>query len=200
MSVFRVKLQNTSQGSLDVNSLTGLPNTTSIQRTITVTGPKRIQRVLKDGETFTDCNYWKQFAYPNRSLEEAFIEVVTDDGSVYSSNDDENVYPVVWQPGDSGVIGAGDSPDDDNMALDIVETYGGAAKFVQFKNNDSENDIKVRLNGSTDAVFTLSAASTQIFNHNDLIVTKIEFDNSASGTEEVDNVEVIISVKSACLS
>lgn len=196
MSVFKVKLSNSNQGILDVDPSTGLPFATSKQRTIMVTGPNRIQRQLADGEQFTDSNYWKQFAYPQMSLENAFIEVVTDDGSVYSKDSDENSYPIVWSPGSSGTISAGAAPTDTNMALDIVATYGGPAKFVQLSNTDSGDSIKVRLNGSTDAVFTLHANSTQIFNNNDLVITKIEFDNSASGTHVVATVEVLLSIKS----
>lgn len=196
MSVFRVKLQNANQGSLDIDPSTGLPFTTSKQRTIMVTGPKRIQRQLSDGETFTDSNYWKQFAYPQVSLEQAFIEVVTDDGSVYSDVVSENVYPIVWLPGDDGVIADDDTYDDTNMSLDIVDTYGAPAVMVQLQNSDGSHDIKVRLNGSTDAVFTLASNSTQIFNHGDLVITKIEFDNSFSGSSQVNAIEVLLSVKS----
>ena len=196
MSVFRVKLQHPQQGLLDVNPLTGKSVATSIQRTISVAGPNGITRVLKDGQTFTDSNYWKQFAYPQLPLDQAFIEVVTDDGSVFSYVESENVYPVVWKPGTAGVIGAGDAPTDTNMTLDIVDTYGSPAMFVQIKNEDSSNPIKVKLNGSTNAVLTVAASTHQIFNYNDLVVTKLEFDNSASGTSEVDYVEVILSVKS----
>ena len=195
MSVFRVNLQTTMQGLLDIDPTTGVPFTTSNQRTMTVTGPKGIHRVLNDGDTFTDSNYWKQFAYPQMALDQAFIEVVTDDGSVYSSVESENVYPIVWHPGDDGVIGAGDAPEDDNMSLDIVDTYGAPAKFVQMKNTDSAS-IQVILNGSADAIMTLDGNSTQIFNQGDLIITKIEFDNSASGTGAVDAVEVVLSIKS----
>lgn len=197
MSVFRVKLANTQQGRLDINPATGLPFTTSNQRTIMVTGPRGIQRQLADGETFTDSNYWKQFAYPQVALADAFIEVVTDDGSVYSTVAAENVFPVVWLPGTDGVIGAGDDYEDTNMSLDIVDTYGAPAQFVQIQNTDSSDSVQVRLNGSTDAVFTLDASSTQIFNPGDLIVTKIEFDNSASGAASVGSVQVILSIKSA---
>lgn len=196
MSVFRVKLQNTVQGRLDIDPTTGLPFTTSKQRTIQVTGPKKIMRKLYDGETFTDCNYWKQFAYPQTSLEMAFIEVVTDDGSVYSDIESENTYPVVWLPGDEGTITSGDDYSDDNMALDIVDEYGAPATFVQLQNTDSSNGVKVRLNGSTSAVFTLGANSTQVFNPGDLVITKIEFDNSFSGAAEVAVVEVLLSIKS----
>lgn len=197
MSVFRVKLASTSQGRLDIDPTTGMPFTTSKQRTIMVTGPNRIQRQLHDGETFTDCNYWKQFAYPQTTLENAFIEVVTDDGSTYSSVESENVYPVVWLPGTAGVIGAGAAPDDTNMSLDLVDTYGGPAVFVQIQNTDGSHSVQVKLNGSSSAVFTLDTNSTQIFNHGDLVISKIEFDNSASGTSAVTRVEVILSVKSS---
>jgi hypothetical protein len=196
MSVFRVKLANAVQGKLEVNPVTGLPFTTSVSRTINVTGPRRIQRQLKDGETFTDSNYWKRFAYPQVSLADAFIEVVTDDGSVYSDVESENVYPVVWAPGTDGVVASGETYDDTNMALDIVATYGGPAMFVQIQNTDSSNAIKIKLNGSADAILTLQANSTQIFNSGDLVISKIEFDNSFSGAAEVNAVEVLLSVKS----
>lgn len=196
MSVFRVKLNNNAQGLLDVDPTTGLQSGVSNQRTISVNGPNKVLRVLADGETFTDCNYWKQFAYPQVSLENAFIEVVSDDGSVWSATSSENVFPLVWLPGDDGVVAAGAAPEDDNMSLDIVAEHGGPALFVQIKNNDSSDSIKVKLNGSTSAVFTLDANSTQIFNHGDLVITEIAFDNSASGTNEVDNIEVLLSVKS----
>lgn len=196
MSVFRVKLANAVQGKLETNPVTGLPFTTSVSRTINVTGPRRIQRQLKDGETFTDSNYWKRFAYPQVSLADAFIEVVTDDGSVYSDVESENVYPVVWAPGTAGVVASGETYDDTNMSLDIVATYGGPAMFVQIQNTDSSNAIKIKLNGSTSAILTLQANSTQIFNSGDLVISKIEFDNSFSGAAEVNAVEVLLSVKS----
>lgn len=196
MSVFRVKLANAVQGQLEINPVTGLPFTTSVSRTINVTGPRRIQRQLKDGETFTDSNYWKRFAYPQVSLADAFIEVVTDDGSTYSDVPSENVFPVVWAPGTDGLIASGDTYTDTNMSLDIVATYGGPAMFVQIQNLDSGNAIKVKLNGSANAIVTVQANSTQIFNNNDLVINKIEFDNSFSGAAQVDYVEVLLSVKS----
>ena len=84
MSVFKVKLNNTKQGLLDQNPLTGSQFAASVQRTIYVAGPGRTYRKLKDGDQFTDCNYWKRFTSTIVGDEAAFIEVVTDDGSVYS--------------------------------------------------------------------------------------------------------------------
>lgn len=196
MSVFRVKLSNPKQGLLDKDPTTGLPFATSLQRTIFVTGPKKIQRRLADGETFTDCNYWKRFAYPQVALEDAFIEVVTDDGSVYSDDNSENTFPVVWKPGVAGAVAAGTASTGTNMSLDIVATYGGPAMFVQLKNTDGSHAIKVKLNGSSSAIITLEANSTQIFNSGDLVINKLEFDNSFSGAGVVDTVEVLMSVKS----
>lgn len=67
MSVFRVKLNNAQQGLLDIDPSTdtsatfgmvGTPFTTSKQRQIFVAGPTNRYRLLQDGDTFTDCNYW----------------------------------------------------------------------------------------------------------------------------------------------
>ena len=191
MSVFRVKLNQGNQGTLD-------SSTTSVQRTMYVQGPNRIYRKLNDGDTFTDSNYWKRFAYPQVALDDAFIEVTSDDGSVYSDVASENVFPVTWLPGaaEDGILVATDTYDDDGMSLDILATYGGPAVFCQISNSDSTHNCHVRLNGSTDAVITLSHGETQVFNSGDLAISKIEFDNSASGASNVDAVEVLLSVRS----
>lgn len=198
MSVFKVKLNNTNQGTLDRDPSSasagdlGDQLSVSKQRTVYVMGPNKINRKLADGETFTDCNYWKRFAYPQVSLEEAFIEVVTDDGSVYSDVEAENVYPIV----ESIVATAGTTWTDNEF--DIMTTHGGPALFTQIK-GDSSQAVRVRLNGSTSAVFDLAAGSTQIFNAGDLSISKIEIDNTASGATDA-TIEVIVSVKSTCNS
>lgn len=191
MSVFRVKLNNSAQGKLDIDPSTLLEFSTSIQRTIFVTGPKRIYRKLTDGETFTDCNYWKKFAYPQVPYEQAFIEVVTDDGSIYSENDEENNYPMVYDltVNDGSAFAANEA--------DIVGDTGAAANFVQITNVAGGGDIRVKLNGMAGAIFDLAAGDTQVFNYGDLAVTKLNFDNS-SGTNAT--VQVIVSVKSGCQS
>lgn len=197
MSTFRVKLSNPSQGLLDIDPSTGLPFVTSKQRTIMVTGPKRIQRQLSDGETFTDSNYWKRYAYPQLPLNEAFIEVVSDDGSVYSDVASENTFPVVWKPGTNGTLANGATWTSTNMAYDIVAAHGAPAVFVQISNTDATtaDAAKVRLNGT--AILTVPADSVQIFNAGDLQITKIEFDNTASGTGGIGPIEVLMSIKAA---
>ncbi|RTK96609.1 MAG: hypothetical protein EKK64_03225 [Neisseriaceae bacterium] len=190
MSVFRVKLNNTAQGRLDIDPTTGAPMTTSIQRTIYVAGPKRTHRKLADGETFTDSNYWKRFAYPQVSLADAFIEVVTDDGSVYSDVDSENTFPVVY---DLTLVHGTTYTAEENIA-DILTDHGASANFVQIT-NQGNTACKVKLNGSASAIFDLAGGDTQVFNNGDLQITKLEFANTTSGGAEV-TVQVIASVKS----
>ena len=101
MSVFRVKLSNIDQGTLDLDPSSNTsttygqlgeafgthnPNSEdySRQRSVFVMGPNKINRLMVDGETFSDCNYWKRFAFPQTTHEHALIETVTDDGSIYS--------------------------------------------------------------------------------------------------------------------
>ena len=212
MSTFKVALNNIDQGLLDKDPGTAVAGAgphqngvgsqinPSLQRSVYIMGPNRVNRLLKDGDTFVDCNYWKRFAYPQVPRNEAFIEVVSDDGSVYSDIPSENTFPAVFRPGTAGVIAAGAGPDDTNMTLDVVTTHGGPATFVQITNLDASDSIQVRLNGIAGATFTLQANSSQIFNAGDLQVTEIAFDNSASGTAEVDSLEVLLSVRSVCNS
>ena len=207
MSVFRVNLNNSKQGLLDRdpstatsggvqvgNTSVGLGSSfaTSIQRTIYVTGPNSIYRKLFDGTTFSDCNYWKRFAHPQVPYEEAFIEVVTDDGSVYSDVASENVFPRVWN------ILVPQGTDFTDNVVDILTDAGGQSVFTQISNQGA-TDVRVRVNGSANAVFDLGAGETQVFNAGDLVVTKLEFVNDVSGGVTAD-VQVLASVKSVCNS
>jgi len=203
MSVFKVALNNTEQGTLDKDPSTasagavtgqglGSQIDPSKQRQVYVMGPNLINRKLSDGETFTDCNYWKRFAYPQCSLEDAIVEVVSDDGSVYSDVAGENTYPAA-----TTIEATAGTTFADNE-VDIVTTYGSAAVFTQITNNGA-GSVQIRLNGLTTATFTLAAADTQIFNNGDLSVSKIQVDNSASGAADAD-VDVLLSIRSSCNS
>lgn len=212
MSVFKVKLNNTQQGLLDRNPATASPvaiggaqadsylgsqMNPSKQRTIYVAGPHRTYRQLFDGDQFTDCNYWKRFAYPQVPLDQAFIEVVTDDGSVYSDFEDENTYALFFGGDSAYTVEAADTFDDNE--IDITGTYGGYAKFVQITNLGTTNpdqDIKIKLNGSTSAIMTLAAGDTQVFNSGDLLVSKLAFEGGDSDTD----IQVLLSVKVQCNS
>jgi hypothetical protein len=207
MSVFRVKLNNVNQGQLDLNpssatagAVTGQglgdQMSTSRQRGAYVMGPNRINRLLIDGETFTDCNYWKRFAYPQVPYGEAIVEVVTDDGSVYSDIAAENVYPKVYNV----EVVVGTTYTDTANIVDVAGDTGGYAVFAQITNQEAAGDIRMRINGVSDAVMDLPADSTQVFNAGDLSISKIEFDNSASGAATDVTVQVVLSVRSSCNS
>jgi hypothetical protein len=143
MSVFQVQLNNIKQGLLDLDPSThplaggshtspvtygqlGTPFTISKQRQIWVAGPNRRYRLLKDGDTFTDCNYWKQFEYPQCPLERAFIHTIDDDGSIYSDVPEENTFVK------GATVTLSTSLAD--TVVDFVNTYGGPAKFLSVQN------------------------------------------------------------------
>lgn len=210
MSTFQVDLSNSQQGQLDIDPTTGAPFATSKQRTVYIMGPNRVNRELKDGDTFVDSNYYKRFCYPQVPLDQAILTCTVDDGTVWSPVADENVFPVVWNPGTvtAGTItsgstyttGASNAPTGLSNYLNILATYGGPATFVQLVNSDSSHDCQVRLNGSTSAVITLHHATTQVFNSNELPITKLEFDNSTSGASSVVGVQVTLGIKSVANS
>lgn len=176
MSVFKVDLNNKLQGYLDIDPLTGLPfdasnNNPSVQRTMYVNGPMKKIREVKDGTTFTDCNYWKRFAYPQVPENQAFIEVVTDDGSIWSDDPAENTFPVVQ----SGTIAAAGSTTVDFLSM------GGFAVFTQIENKGA-NPLTIKLNGNAAASFDLAASATQIFNKGDMNLSSLVLE-STSGTD-----------------
>jgi len=202
MSVFKVKLQQGAQGALDKNPATmsygaiagqglGTPFVTSLQRQVYVMGPNRINRLLKDGDTFTDCNYWKQFAYPQTTLEKAFIEVLTDDGSVYGVAGGDTT-PVVY----AGSLTYGSYVD-----IDFVTTDGGPATFCQIENlettGQADHTLLVTLNGA--ATFSLLPGTSQIFNSGDLAVTTLLIANTTSGNATT-SYQVVAAVAQACES
>ena len=192
MSEFKVKLNNSKQGLLDVNPSTQSQFSTSIQRTIFVQGPNKQYRKLFDGETFSDCNYWKKFAYPQLPYDEAFIEVLTDDGSVYSEVSSENNYPKVYN------LTVEQGTDYSDNVVDIAGDTDSYANFVQITNQGSSS-VRVRINGLSGATFELGGSETQVFNAGDLLVTKLNFINNVSGGTAAD-VQVLCSIKSNCLS
>lgn len=198
MSVFKVKLNNIQQGRLDLDPSTNTSETygqlgqvfdVSKQRQIWVAGPNRRYRLLKDGEQFTDCNYWKQFAYPQTTYEKAFIEVVSDDGSVYSDVPEENVFTK----GGTETL----STDFADTVIDFVTTYGGPARFLSVQNlAGSSINITGELNGDTNITFVIAQGETFMFNQGDLSITMLRL-KAASGTPDAS---WIASIRSDCNS
>ena len=172
MSVFKVKLNQGPQGTLDINPATGLEFTTSVQRTMYVAGPNGKIREIADGTTFTDCNYWKRFAVPAVSSDDAFIEVLTDDGSVYSDIAGENTYPAVTNI----TLASGKTLVSSGSIIDIAGTTGNFASFMQLTNAGalaSGNNAVVQLNGNSGAIFVLEGGSTQVFNGGDVSINRV---------------------------
>lgn len=196
MSVFKVKLNQGPQGTLDINPATGLEFSTSVQRTMYVAGPNGKIREIADGTTFTDCNYWKRFAVPAVSSDDAFIEVLTDDGSIYSDIPSENNYPVV-----TSVTVHSDEVFADNV-IDIAGDTGSYAAFVQMTNSGSAGtgDVLVKLNGNSSAILQLNGGTTQVFNAGDVSITQLAFQPQATGFTGPANIEIIYSVMSVCNS
>jgi hypothetical protein len=197
MSVFQVKLQNVKQGLLDIDPSTdssttygmvGSAFTTSKQRQIFVAGPNRTYRLLRDGMTFTDCNYWKRFAYPQVSYEAAFINVVSDDGSIFSDIPEENVYVK----GATVTLSTSFS----DTVIDFVTTYGAPAKFLSVQNLDGSIKIVGELNGDTNVTFTVLAGDTMMFNQGDMVITMLRL-KGASGTP---SASWVASIQSTCNS
>lgn len=203
MSVFKVKVNNVAQGRMDLDPSThplaagsgfatygqlGTPFTTSKQRQIWVAGPNRRYRLLGDGQTFTDCNYWKQFAYPQTTYEKAFIEVIDDDGSIYSDVPEENTTTVGATVSLTTSYAAN--------AIDFVTTYGGPATFLSVQNLDGSINIFGELNGDTNVTFRVGAGETFMFNQGDMLITLLRL-KSASATP---SASWIAAIKSTCTS
>lgn len=184
MSTFRVKLTSTGQGLMDE---AGQASGTSVQRTVYVMGPGKVNRKLNDGDTFTDVNYWKRFAYPQVALADAFIEVVTDDGAPYTDVDAENVAPLVYT-----ITLTAATTYAANVA-DILSDTGGYATFAQIT---PTVNCHMKINGNASAIIALTANTTQIFNPGDLTISKLEFDNSASGATN-GSVSILVSTRLA---
>ena len=177
MSVFRVKLNNNRQGLMDVYDN---------QRSAYIMGPNRINRVLKDGEVFTDCNYWKRFAYPQLPLEEAFIEVVEDDGTIYSDSLSDNTYPKVYDI--SASPGSGFS----SNKADIRGDSGSFALFAQITNKSETESVRIRINGMDSAIIDLGAGNTQMFNVGEMTIGSLEVENNS---EETVQVQIVVSIR-----
>jgi len=200
MSVFKVHLNYPGkQGYLDFNPATASPGflgnqmQPSKQRTMFCAGPNRIYRELFDGQVFTDCNYWKRFAFPQVSQEVAFIEVLTDDGSIFSDIPGENTFPKVFYP-----YAVANTDTFATNSIDIIGTYGAAATFVQITNlgTASTQNVTVQLNGDVGAVMLLAFGDTQVFNAGDLAITKLGFDGGTVST----TLQIVLGLTVQCNS
>ncbi len=180
MSVFKVKLNQGLQGSLD----TSLTNGVSAQRTIMIPGPNGVLTRRNDGETFTETNYYKRYTTSAVSADLAFLQTLTDDGSTWSDNGTNTILRVANFTVNAATTYAAHT-------LDILSTYGGPSIFTQIVVTGDE--VNIQLNGSTDAIMSLPVG-TQIFDNGDLELTSIAFDNSESGASNA-TVQVLMSIR-----
>jgi|SRR5581483_6299926 len=84
-----------------------------------------------------------------------------------------------------------------SLTVAAGSSYGGAnlttfpdvCGFLQISNQTNQ-DVSVKLNGDSQAVFTLPSLSTQVFDWLDLTIYSVDFANTASGAIDVD-IEMI---------
>jgi len=187
MSTFQVKLVQGDQSNLDSAVTGGF----SKQRSMYVAGPNRIPRELKDGDTFTDCNYWKRFAVPQVAASQAFITVLSDDGSIFVDGSSET-FPRVYNK----VVALASTFTTAGNKIDLLADTGSFAVYTQI--TVSGDDVKVRLNGSASAVFDVTTTTGQVFNPGDFEITTLEFDNTAGAGAAT--VQVLFGIRSVCNS
>lgn len=131
--------------------------------------------VLKTNKA-SDCSieFNKRFTYAvTGNLETAFIEVVSDDGSIYSDVMEENTFTV----GATAALTTSFSA----TVVDFVTTYGGPARFLSVQNLDASIKITGELSGDTNVTFVVAAGETFMFNQGDMAITMLRL-KSASGT------------------
>lgn len=194
MSVFRVNLSQGSggrhsNGYLDGNRMNGR----SVQRTVSITGPNRAIRFLRDGETFTDVNFYKRYTTASLPANEAFLELVSDDGSVWVDNSQDNSFPKSY----TLTVAAG-SAFSANV-VDILGDNGSAAVFTLIQVTTTGTAPTFRFNGKSDATLTIEDGTTKVFDKGDLLISKLEIDNTQSGNATT-TVTVFVSIKAVAKS
>lgn len=192
MSVFKVDLNNQYQGYLDIDPKSGIEfeassGNPSIQRSVYLAGPNGGVLELKDGATFTDSNYWKRYAYPQVPASQAFISVVSDDGSVWSDNPADNVFPKVF----TGTVSSGTT-----TVVDF--TSSGTSSFAQFTqiSNLGAGTLSVSLNALNSAAFPLANGSTQIFSAGDIALGALGLTTASGSAASTTDYQIISSIRS----
>jgi hypothetical protein len=190
MSLFQVQLTQgvglTAQGALDPSVVNGA----SIQRSIWVAGPNKTNRQLFDGATFTDVNYWKRFTYAvTGNYDTAFINVLSDDGSVWNDYGPENSFPRSY------TLTVAEGSGYANNIINVLTDNGSPATFAQITNMNASGSsyILVQINGLSNATFPLYAGTTQTFDKGDLSITQLAFSDASSSTAGNTSVNVLLS-------
>lgn len=211
MSVFRVKLTQGLQGNMEVAAgyadlvANSAGANFSEQRTLYVMGPKKMNRLLADGATFTDCNYWKRFVSVANggdaaSPEAAFLEIVTDDGSIWSDDTQETTtiaqitYTTQAAYANStwtcpiGVATSGTG------AYDILANLGGYASFIIMTNGAQATKLNLNSAGTVAAptagtVLDIASSGTITLSADDILVGRLALQGTST------TVYLVIGVK-----
>ena len=190
MSVFQVRLIPPGASAVYANDASAV-NGVSQQRTVELNGPNGVRRVHADGETFTESNYYKKYLAISEGgtmpEDAAYLTLVTDDGTVWDDfSTVANKFTIVRHL----TVDGGTTYTDDGNEIDIATLYGGYASFVQIT---TDEDIHIEINGSSDAVYNLTAGSLT-FNEGEIAATLLRFDNSDSGATAA-TVQVMLGIK-----
>lgn len=187
MSTFKARIVQGNQGLLDPATSATSGSTLSLQRQVWLPGPHNTFRLLRDGETFVDSNYFKRYCYPQTTLDEAILELVSDDGSPYSDVETENVFTRVY----TLTLANGSTYTDTANIADITVDNGNPAVAAQVTSTQA---VSMRINGSTNATISLTANTTQSFSLGEVSLDKLSFANSSGSSATVSIILTIRSV------
>jgi hypothetical protein len=168
----------------------------SLQRTVWLTGPNNVKRELHDGDSFTDCNYYKRYCYPyclgrtdQERLQNAILVCDYDDGSTWiDGSGDVHAYGGKGHslPTPVSVLLTAASPT-------LTIPSGSYANFVLMTNiSPSSGAAFISLNGGQ-ATVTLDSGVTMTFDKSEICITSITVTGISGGSEAV---EVLYSVDS----
>lgn len=160
----------------------------SVQRTIYVDGPNLVKRELNDGQLFTDCNYWKQFAYPQISIDQAFIEVVTDDGIPFDYNSQTSIPKVYSLTVANGTGFA-------TNVRDILGTFGVAANSASVSVTGA--NVVMRINNDPGADYPIVSGGSVEFSSGEVQISSLAFSNLVSGGSTA-TVLILFTLPSKC--
>lgn len=132
---------------------------------------------------FEGSNYYKRYTSEVLPADEAFLAILVDDGAPWSSSDVPNLlkaWEISVEPGDTFADHVYPFSEDDYL--------GANAEFVQIMVDDQP--VEVRINNNPDSIFRMDADSEQVFNREELVVSKIEF-RAHSTTASTANIRLM---------
>jgi len=208
MSVFQVKLNQTNlfQGNqpssqarfLDQSLISG----SSIQRSFYAMGPNKTSRKLADGATFVDVNYWKRFAFPTLPVDQAFIVVISDDGSPWYEDSINNSFDKIYTPtindNTQGENPSGSHYSSSNF-IDVIGDNGSPAISAMFYLTGSGTYPTFYFNGLTPGV--VIPLNTSLFlDVGEFPITNIAIDNTQTFHAALNSVEIILIISNVARS